>query len=38
VVRVEYDGVGAERPESVEVLEDLFKAAVAGESFGVADR
>jgi hypothetical protein len=38
VVGVEYDGVGAEPPEFVEVVEDLLKAAGACEPFGVADR
>ncbi|MGW1927350.1 GAF domain-containing protein, partial [Streptomyces massasporeus] len=37
VVRVEYDGVGAEQPEPVEVVEDLLDGADSGGPFGVVD-
>jgi hypothetical protein len=36
VVGVEYDGVRAEPPKLVKVVEDLLEAARAGEPFWVA--
>ena len=36
MVGVEYDGIGAEPPEVVEVVEDLLETAGAEEAFGAA--
>ena len=38
VERIEYDGVRAEQPQLVEVVDDLLDRALAGEAFGIGDR